>query len=165
VGGLFDPASSFGLEPRDTDFGETLHVWGTGEGAFVEVPFKGPSTERDLIGDIVDAALNPLGRILPVEAQGPARAIRVAAKLADRAQFGLTVDEILYDSADSYAQTRLIYLQNRRFELARNGRGTAQDLAPTGDFDPYADAPSPAAPYQSGADPLYIDPYDDPYAQ
>ena len=28
LAGLFDPASELGVEPRPSDFGETLHVWG-----------------------------------------------------------------------------------------------------------------------------------------
>lgn len=158
VGGLFDPATSIGLESRDTDFGETLHVWGTPEGAYLSVPFLGPSTERDTVGDIVDIALNPLRWTLPVEARQAAGAIRLAGKAAERGEFAGAIDDVLYDSADSYAQTRLIYLQNRRFELARNaGRGGA----PAADayIDPYADpeAPAPA--------PNVIDPYEDIYAQ
>ncbi|MEM6729679.1 MAG: MlaA family lipoprotein, partial [Pseudomonadota bacterium] len=35
IGGLFDPAGELGVEAIDTDFGETLHVWGAGEGTYV----------------------------------------------------------------------------------------------------------------------------------
>ncbi len=57
--GLFDVASSIGLEKRESDFGETLHVWGAGEGAYLELPFLGPSTTRDFVGVVVDGAMNP----------------------------------------------------------------------------------------------------------
>jgi phospholipid-binding lipoprotein MlaA len=67
------------------------------------------------------------------------------------------VNSLLYESADSYAQARLLYLQNRRFQLDK-GKGSAagQDSAEDGFIDPYADAPS---------DDGFIDPYEDPYAQ
>ncbi len=39
---------------QDTDFGEALHVLGASEGNYVEVPFLGPSTERDHVGSLVD---------------------------------------------------------------------------------------------------------------
>ena len=120
LGGLFDPASGdFGLEKRDTDFGETLHVWGAGEGAFLMLPVLGPSTQRDFAGDVVDLALNPLGHAMSGEQRRAARAVRLAARLGDRARFGSSVDDVLYGSADSYTQLRLIYLQNRRFELGQ----------------------------------------------
>ena len=60
IAGTFDVASAMGLEERETDFGETLHVWGAQEGAYLEVPFVGPSTERDAIGKAVDIVLNPI---------------------------------------------------------------------------------------------------------
>jgi phospholipid-binding lipoprotein MlaA len=44
-------------------------------------------------------------------------AASVASRLSDRGRYGDTIDSILYESADSYAQARLIYLQNRRFDL------------------------------------------------
>ena len=37
--------------------------------------------------------------------------------LGNRAALGSTIDSVLYDSADSYSQTKLAYLQGRRFRL------------------------------------------------
>jgi phospholipid-binding lipoprotein MlaA len=42
LGGLFDVASDFGVLDHDTDFGESLHTWGVGEGAYIELPVAGP---------------------------------------------------------------------------------------------------------------------------
>ena len=49
-GGIFDVASRIGFERLDEDFGQTLGVWGVETGAYVFVPFVGPSTIRDLVG-------------------------------------------------------------------------------------------------------------------
>ena len=49
-GGIFDIASRIGFERHDEDFGQTLGVWGVESGAYVFVPFVGPSTIRDLVG-------------------------------------------------------------------------------------------------------------------
>lgn len=49
-GGIFDVASRIGFERHDEDFGQTLGVWGVETGAYVFVPFVGPSTIRDLVG-------------------------------------------------------------------------------------------------------------------
>jgi phospholipid-binding lipoprotein MlaA len=49
-GGIFDIASRIGFERHDEDFGQTLGVWGFEPGAYVFVPFVGPSTIRDLFG-------------------------------------------------------------------------------------------------------------------
>ncbi len=117
LGGLLDPALSAGLEPRDSDFGETMHVWGFKEGAYVEVPFVGPSTTRDTVGMVVDLVLDPLNTLLPVPERYGAPVASLASKVGDRYRFRGTVDSILYESADSYAQSRLFYLDNRRFGL------------------------------------------------
>lgn len=118
IGGLFDPASKAGVTGKKTDFGETLHVWGIGEGNYFELPFFGPSTDRDALGKVVDIALDPLRLIFPKAGSLPLIA-KIGAKIADRGRYSETVDSILYDSADSYAQARLLYLQNRRFELGQ----------------------------------------------
>ncbi len=131
IAGLIDVASQNGLAQRDTDFGQTLQVWGVGEGAYVELPILGPSTQRDALGTVVDFAADPLRRLLT----GPRRYISPVAhalkKLEDRDTYASTVDSILYDSADSYAQARLLYLQSRRSKLY--GGVSAADLE-----DPYA---------------------------
>ena len=131
LGGLFDPAGSdFALPEIDTDFGETLHVWGVPSGAYLELPLLGPSTERDLAGKIVDFALiDPLDNVLTDDQKLAGTAARVVSKAGERAQFGSTVDSVLHESADSYAQTRLLYTQHRRYELKQE-----EDA-----IDPYAE--------------------------
>lgn len=139
LAGLLDPASDMGLTARDTDFGETLHVWGAGEGAYVELPVIGPSTERDVLGKVVDLALNPLKYTLSDDERLALSVLGVASRLGDREQFSDTVDSVLYDSADSYSQARIVYLQNRRFELG--GEASLDYADPYEDpyFDPYED--------------------------
>jgi phospholipid-binding lipoprotein MlaA len=48
--GLFDVASNLGLERHNEDFGQTLAVWGVGEGPYLVLPFLGPSNVRDGAG-------------------------------------------------------------------------------------------------------------------
>lgn len=129
VVGLFDVATEWGIPEHDTNFGETLHVWGAQEGAYVELPLLGPSTQRDTIGKVVDLFTNPLSYVIDEpEAYIPPTA-SAAARLGDRGRFADTIDSILYESADSYSQARLIYLQNRRFELGQED--------PTAEIDPF----------------------------
>jgi len=136
--GLFDPATAVGLFEEDADFGETLAVWGVGEGAYVELPLLGPSTERDAIGKIVDFALNPLRGLETPESTyvGVAGA---GSGLDQRYRLGDTIDGVLYGSADSYAQSRLIYLQNRRFEVGGDVGTPVEDPYLDPYIDPYAD--------------------------
>lgn len=167
LAGTIDVSSELGLQGKPTDFGETLHVWGVGEGPYVELPLIGPSTARDTVGMAVDVALDPLRAILPTKEANAALALKLFSRLGDRDRFSATVDSLLYESADSYAQARLLYLQNRRFQLSKGGAAAGDD--DDGFIDPYADGtsdggsadPSAAAPSDDG----FIDPYEDPYAQ
>ena len=131
LAGIFDPAGrEFALQEIDTDFGETLHVWGVPAGAYLELPVLGPSTERDFAGKIVDFVLiDPLDSVLTSEQKAAGTVARIVSKAGERARFGSTVDSVLHDSADSYAQARLLYSQHRRFELKQE-----EDV-----IDPYAD--------------------------
>ncbi len=121
LGGLFDVATQGGFEERSADFGETLAVWGAQEGAYLEVPFFGPSTERALAGSLVDAVMNPVNYILGPDVTFIVYGARAGTVLDTRFVLGDTLDEVLYNSADSYALLRSLYLQNRRFELSEGG--------------------------------------------
>ena len=116
VGGLFDPASDAGLFEDETDFGETLYVWGASEGDYVVLPLLGPSTERHTIGRVVDMFTNPISYALKAPDSYFPTAAKVGARLGDRDQFSDTIDSVL-QSETGYEQMRLLYLQNRRFKL------------------------------------------------
>jgi phospholipid-binding lipoprotein MlaA len=58
IGGLFDPATSFGLERNDQDFGKTLGYWGMNSGPYMMLPLAGPSSLRDTGGLAVDSAIH-----------------------------------------------------------------------------------------------------------
>ena len=136
IGGVLDPATAMGVAGKKSDFGETLHVWGVGEGHYLELPLLGPSTARDALGEVVDSVMNPVGILLQAPESYVATAAKLASKFGDRARYSDTVDSVLYDSADGYAQARLLYLQNRRYELG-----------------------------QTTGDDSFVDPYEDPYAE
>jgi len=130
VGGLFDPAGGIGLHEETTDFGETLAVWGADEGAYIELPVFGPSTERDAAGRIVDLVLDPLSRV-GTQPQLDYGAVTLGAAIViNRGRFMQTMDGVLYESADSYLQSRSAYLQNRRFDLGEAPSGAEAGIDP-----------------------------------
>lgn len=145
IGGLLDVASDLTIYEDSTGFGETLAVWGVGEGAYLEAPLFGPTTQRDVVGSTVDFVTNPMFYIDGGSYAGVGLLALLGAKLDKRFRYSSSVDQLLHESTDSYTQTRMIYLQNRRFELG-------QEVAPSDD--------NCASGY---ADP-YEDPYADPYA-
>ena len=119
VVGIYDASSQLGIKSEKTDFGETMAKWGIGEGPYLDILVLGPSNQRDGIGRMVDIVFDPVG-LIGAGPKGVATVTSVAFGLSARSQFRESIDSILYQSADSYAQSRLFFLQNRRYELGTN---------------------------------------------
>ena len=110
--GLFDVASSAGLEKHNEDFGQTLGRWGVGSGAFVVLPFFGPSNIRDGFSRLlVDWHGDPLWYVRNI----PTRNELIGARVfSDRANL-LDVSRLAEEAAlDHYAYVRDAYVQRRR---------------------------------------------------
>ncbi|HEY5975439.1 MAG TPA: VacJ family lipoprotein [Geobacteraceae bacterium] len=58
IGGLFDPATSFGMKRQNEDFGQTLGVWGVDAGPYFVLPLLGPGTVRSAGGFVVDSGIH-----------------------------------------------------------------------------------------------------------
>lgn len=117
IGGIFDPAGEIGLEEESADFGQTLYVWGVPEGNYVELPLLGPSTERHMVGRFVDLFTNPLAYVVGPPDAYIGTGATFLTKVDQRYEYSETIDAILYESEDSYAQSRRLYLDTRRFQL------------------------------------------------
>jgi len=67
IGGLLDPSSDKELDFRkqDTDLGQTLGVYGVGQGFYIIWPVLGPSSPRDSIDIAGDYFLYPVSYINP----------------------------------------------------------------------------------------------------
>ena len=121
AGGLLDPATEFGLSKQETDFGVTLGRHGVAEGNYFVLPFIGPTTTRDAVGSVVGRAFHPLtylGFIAPGVSPEAGIGIRVLGAVDTRDRRADLIDEILYESADSYISLRSVYLQRRRALVA-----------------------------------------------
>lgn len=134
--GLLDPATEFGLPRQQTDFGITLGKHGVGEGSYLVLPFMGPTTVRDTAGFVVDIAFSPtfyLGQFIAMDGLG--LSVTAADIVHERdAQFEF-IDDVLYNSEDSYVTIRSAYLQRRRSQIA--GPENSADVLP----DLFADEP------------------------
>lgn len=150
VGGLLDPATGWGYERHGEDFGQTLAVWGSGEGPYVFLPLLGPAPPRDLAGFVVDQAFDPLtyvfwnrDSIIP-----PTRFVVNGLDL--RARNLDTLDEIERTSVDYYAALRSLYRQSRNNEIA-NGEINPDNLPDISDIDYEFD-------YEDGSDAIETEP-------
>ena len=122
IGGLFDPAADVLQVPRvEADFGQTLARYGSPSGPYLMLPIFGPSTMRDVFGDVVDIVVDPVSYLL-----GPLRWWTLVLGGGE----GLVVREAHLDelealeaaSIDFYSALRSAYLQNRD-AMVREARG------------------------------------------
>lgn len=115
--GIFDVAANLKLYGKSTNFDETLYSFGVKEGAYTEIPFFSSNTERSTAGLLMNFAVNPYGGVFT----GARDAIPISAKIMDlmgkRHKYSNVIDGVLYESDDSYAQSRQIYLESMRFKL------------------------------------------------
>jgi phospholipid-binding lipoprotein MlaA len=126
--GLLDPATEFGLPLEKTDFGITLGKWGVEQGPYIMLPFLGPMTRRGVIGIPGDIALNPMS-YTGVFNSDFLNLFSIPLNLVDivdnRNRNADVVDELLYNSEDSYITLRSVYLQRRQAMLAGDNEAEA----------------------------------------
>ena len=146
--GIFDPASSMGLERHDEDFGQTLAVWGVPSGAYLWVPVVGPTTVRDGFGSLVDIAMDPF-TWAEYDHKVAVNTTRVVTEgVSTRESLLDSVDEVRENSLDPYVTFRTTY-GLLRYSAIQNGRTDVDklpDFAPMpGDDDsqPQGDNPAP----------------------
>jgi phospholipid-binding lipoprotein MlaA len=133
--GFGDPAAALGFEQHDEDFGQTLAVWGVGEGPYVMLPLFGPSNPRDVVGKVVDFFLDPINwwasnadnDWIPIT-----RAVVTGIDARD--QLWDVLEDLERTSIDFYAAIRSLYRQRRGDEI-RNGADGGALPTLTGELD------------------------------
>ena len=143
VGGLFDLAPIGGPPKQVADLGQTLAVWGVGDGPYLMLPIAGPSNPRELTGMIGNGFLNPLGYPSPFLTN---LGRGVVEGLDERARNIETIEELREGSIDPYARLRSLWRQHRDAELGRT-TVTEPDVLE----DPGADAPAAGVPLAAAA--------------
>ena len=116
IAGIFDPASSMGIQRTKEDFGQTLGSWGVDSGPYLVLPFIGPTNPRDLTGIGGDIALNPLN--YPEFENDDAIRLGVMALGGINAREGAieTIDE-LNNQVDPYTTVRRLYGRTRAADI------------------------------------------------
>ena len=147
VGGFVDWASRMGLDPHYEDLGQTFGVWGMEPGAYLVLPFLGPSTARDTLALPADWYAYPDQWVTPDEAAYGLLALRVVNTRANLLDAGKLLGDI---SLDKYTFVRDGYLQRRRSQVY-NGS------PPPEDSERY-DLPEPSAPGQGTPAPGAVPP-------
>jgi phospholipid-binding lipoprotein MlaA len=155
IGGLVDVAGRWGTPFHEEDLGLTLGVWGIPEGPYVVVPVLGPSTPRDLGGQVAEGFGDPWNLLvtgnpwtlywIPFVRGG-------VSGIDQRSRFIETLADIERTSLDYYATIRSLYRQ-RRAALIRNDR---ENLPPNPSFTQRDDRGSRRASANSAARPALL---------
>lgn len=125
IGGLFDVATSFGLEKHNEDFGQTLGYWGIGDGPFLMLPLLGPSNARDTVGSAVQIYADPVRHLDNVNVRNSLVGLRFVNTRANL----LDAERVLDEAAlDPYTFLRDAYLQQRR-SLVHDGNPPRENLS------------------------------------
>jgi len=109
--GLFDVATSAGLEVKEEDFGQTLGVWGVGHGPFLMIPARGPSTVRNLTGDLVDNLYFPMSVL-----NTPQTIAKFTIGALSGREALMQQEKLLNDSLDPYAFVKDAYFQRQEYQ-------------------------------------------------
>ncbi len=114
IGGLVDVSGMNGETYLPEDFGQTLAVWGAGDGVYIVWPILGPSSSRDSFGRLVDLGFDPLfwyGISEDHEAIGYIRTGMTILDTKDQVMDGM--NDLEKNSLDFYAAVRSIVYQRR----------------------------------------------------
>jgi len=113
--GFIDVATHMELPKHTEDFGQTLAVWGVGDGAYFVLPLLGPSTVRDTTGLVADAIyLDPLINFRDDEVRWGLIVLRAIDKRASL----LEATRIMEKSGiDPYVFMRNAYFQIRENQI------------------------------------------------
>jgi phospholipid-binding lipoprotein MlaA len=115
LGGLNDVAVTAGLERRQEDFGQTLGVWGFGEGPYLVLPLLGPSNFRDVWRWPAGYYLDPV--TVFVDDSATVWAYIGAVALIEYESLMDPMNDLRAASIDPYVTFRSVYTQQRRASI------------------------------------------------
>jgi phospholipid-binding lipoprotein MlaA len=121
IAGLFDVAAKMGLEPHESDFGQTLALAGVSSGPYLILPFLGPGNVRDAFGTVIDGFFQPTYYIIgPADLLiGPTEILLYSGSsgISTRDRHFLALKALEGSSVDFYATLRSGYYQQRVDEI------------------------------------------------
>ena len=140
--GIFDVAKKMGFsEYEKEDYGQTLGVWGVGEGCYVVLPILGPSTIRDTAGSFVNVMGGDPYYNMSTHGNN---------QYLDRSDYMLTktltavdfrsrtiesFDNLEKNSMDFYASVKSLYLQDRQRKILNTKKDATIEILYEGEWE------------------------------
>jgi phospholipid-binding lipoprotein MlaA len=117
IAGFFDVAgTALGIEKSDRDTGQTLGVYGIGNGPYLVLPLLPPLSVRGFFGFVADNAMYPLDYFIPI---GASIGMSVTEEISDRAATIDRFEGVEETVVDLYGSVRNAYFQRRAADLKK----------------------------------------------
>lgn len=126
--GLIDVATMMELEVQQEDFGQTLNFYGVPQGPYLMLPFFGPATVTEAIGDVADSQVSVFSRV-----GEPENYLAYGLRVVDIRADVIPAENLVV--GDRYVFVRNAYLQARDF-LINDGK-VVDDPFLDDDFDDF----------------------------
>ena len=104
------------MNPDPEDLGQSLAVYGIGDGFYIVWPFLGPSTLRDTVGEVGNSLLDPINYIDPYSAALAVKGVKTVNHLSFRIE---DIDAAKKAALDPYEAARNFYIQSRQNHIAK----------------------------------------------
>ncbi len=116
--GIFDPATYFGINEQEEDFGQTLSHWGAGSGPYLVLPVFGPSTVRDTAGLAVDTWLDNEVDLLNYDDHTNREAVVLTVKAIDT-RHNTSFRYLQGSTPFEYEKIRYLYTKKRELDALK----------------------------------------------
>ena len=124
IGGLFDPATNWGINKSDANFNQTFSKWGWKSKSYVMLPLLGPSDNRHAVSIVADRAVDPLTYVdQPYQS---ATYLTTYDKLADTSE---RANQLLEIENDAYSIVKYAWTYGSKPELPNADNLGPIDLA------------------------------------
>jgi phospholipid-binding lipoprotein MlaA len=131
VFGLMDVADPLGIPGHQSDFGQTMAVWGIDEGPYLVLPLFGPSDARDTVGLVAESFADPLDYYLQTGGRHWAYWTRLGVTAVSKEEAYVdALDDVKRTSLDYYSALRSLYRQRRGAQI-NGAKNPGQSVAPS----------------------------------
>ena len=124
IGGLFDPATKWGIDKSDANFNQTFAKWGWKPNSYVMLPLLGPSDNRHAVSILADRATDPL--TYTNQPYQSAAYLTTYDKLADTSE---VANQLLEIENDSYSIVKYAWTYGSKQEQPSSDKMGAIDTA------------------------------------
>lgn len=121
LGGVLRPSDNYeSLQTTNEDIGQAFGRWGMGHGFYLVIPFMGPTSLRDVVGDYADDAVEPLktpwSQVDDDTLRLSLRVLEITNKMPALMEL---YDSMRRSSIDPYSSVRDAYAQRRARDVSK----------------------------------------------